>query len=294
MFNVYQCLKLKMEGRPYILLAGIKTSVSGETPDKGWRLSLLETRGDERGEKIGRHRSPSRPLTPSFALSYICGTRFCPRLLFIFLAIDVNLAPIKAVAHVRDSARGRPRGRTRELAASVLLRFKEPIKIPRWPTLWLTNATCVRESTTRPDNRSRMWWRSDACVAAHRRKLLSLHRCTDVSSKLHAKRWIRESRCSRVQREAIWKKVHIYSASISTLKTCFERNIHPQVMYIFLQNACAWETWEPISFAWFGRKVTFINGMRWNRFRKKRHITYEIEFHSVRGSNCVSFFEEGN
>lgn len=119
----------------------IKTFVSGETPDKGWRHLLLEM---WRQEEKNSMRSFSLAATDAFAFSYICGIRFYPRLLFIVVAIDVNLAPIKAATHVRDSA-GWLREQPRKLASFVLLRFKEPIKIPRWPISWLINgAMCSR------------------------------------------------------------------------------------------------------------------------------------------------------
>lgn len=191
-------------------------------------MALASRNAEARRKKIRRDRSLPRGHWRLPSRSRIFTRSVFAREFFLSPSpyIDVNLAPIKAAAHVRRSL-CTVASRTNELASSVLLRFKEPIKIPRWPTLRLTNAMCARDSTMRLDNRSRTWSRSDTYVAAHRRKLLSLP-CTGMSSKLHAKQaaWIREIPwlVHSAGNGAEKKKVYVLSYSqFRTSKTCFER-----------------------------------------------------------------------
>jgi len=153
-----------------------------------------------------------------------------------------SLAPIKAVAHVRDSAHGSLADERADLHRPYCCALKSQSKFHIDPLRDWSMALRVRDSTMRPDNRSRTWSRSDAYVA-------SLSIGTGMSSKLHAKQaaWIRKIRGLRIQREARSEKVYIYLVSISNFE-----NMSWEIRGIYLS------AWETASCAWFGRKVTFL------------------------------------
>lgn len=158
----------------YVLRARIKTLISGEAPDTRVDDTRFSKRGGKK-KKIRWDRSPSRLLTPSFALSYICEIRFCPRLLFIAVAIDVNLAPIKALAHVRGSVLAGPADKCANLHRPYCCALKSQSKfhvdpLCDWPTVLR-----VRDSMMRPDNRSRTWWRSDVYYPSQEAIIASMH-----------------------------------------------------------------------------------------------------------------------
>lgn len=142
---MYQYLNFIPNERISIRFTRIKTPISGEAPDKGWWHSLRFAKAWRREGKNSM-RSFSLAATDAFlrALVYLrdpflSATSFYRRR---------HWRQSRSHKSPRTCARFRarwPRGRIYELASSVLLRFKEPIKIPCWPTLWLTNgATCSR------------------------------------------------------------------------------------------------------------------------------------------------------
>lgn len=110
-------------------------------------------RGGEREKNWMRSFSLAATDASSFALSYICEIRFCPRLLFIAVAIDVNLAPIKAVAHVRGSVRGDLTDEHANLHRPYCCALKSQSKFYVDPLCDWSTILRVRESTMRPDNR---------------------------------------------------------------------------------------------------------------------------------------------